>query len=264
MFLSIKNSKKHSNFSMRSFEEKLSYIQVEINRNLLKDIQLQLEMIQLKERDLQILKLIQPAIKENIDKMTTGFYSRVMEVPHLTDIIQSHSTIDRLKQTLQSHLIEMFDGQINEAFVLRRERIAYVHIKIGLEPKWYMAAFNVLFEISQTIIHEQFIHSEERIMATNAVNKILNFEQQLVLTAYEEREKQLREEVDRKAKFELAETVGESAERLASTAEQTYASTSEMSNQSKIIKEASNTGKQLSNEVQRISQRWIRKHGKFT
>ena len=254
MFLSIKNSKKHSNFSLRSFEEKLSYIQVEINRNLLKDIQLQLEMIQLKERDLQILKLIQPAIKENIDKMTTGFYSRVMEVPHLTDIIQSHSTIDRLKQTLQSHLIEMFDGQINEAFVLKRERIAHVHIKIGLEPKWYMAAFNVLFEISQTIIHEQFIHSEERIMATNAVNKILNFEQQLVLTAYEEREKQLREEVDRKAKFELAETVGESAERLAATAEQTYASTSEMSNQSKIIKEASNTGKQLSNEVQRISQ----------
>ena len=250
----ILSKRKQANFSLRGFEEKLSYIQVEIDRNLPKDILLQLEMIQLKDRDLQILKLVQPTFKENINKMTTGFYDRVMEVPYLTDIINSHSTVNRLKQTLQSHLIEMFDGQINDAFVSKRERIAHVHIKIGLEPKWYMAAFNVLFEISQTIIHEHFNHSEERVMATNAVNKILNFEQQLVLTAYEERVKQLREEVDRNAKNELATNVGESAARLAATAEQTHASTSEMSIQSKIIKEASNTGKQLSHKVQRISQ----------
>lgn len=250
----ILSKRKHSNFSLRSFEEKLSHIQVEVDHNLPNDILLQLEMIQLKDRDLQILKLIQPTIKENIDKMTTGFYDRVMKVPNLTGIINSHSSVNRLKQTLQAHLIEMFDGHINDAFISKRERIAHVHIKIGLEPKWYMAAFNVLFEISQNIIHEHFYHLEERVMATNAVNKILNFEQQLVLTAYEEREKQLREEVDRKAKMELAANVGESAERLAATAEETHASTTEMSNQSKIIKEATNTGKQLSNEVQRKSQ----------
>ncbi|KAA9022879.1 globin-coupled sensor protein [Niallia endozanthoxylica] len=253
MFLSIKRNKQ-STFSLRSFEEKFSHIQVEIDRNLPTDIQLQLDMIQLKERDLQILKLIQPAIKENIHKMTTGFYGRVMEVPHLTAMIQSHSTVNRLKQTLQSHLIEMFDGHINDVFVSKRERIAHAHIKIGLEPKWYMAAFNVLFEIAQNIIHQHFNHSEERAMAINAVNKILSFEQQLVLTAYEEREKQLREKVDRNAKLELVANVGENAARLAATAEQTHASTSEMSNQSKIIKEASNKGKQLSNEVQRKSQ----------
>ncbi|WP_458414780.1 protoglobin domain-containing protein [Schinkia sp. CFF1] len=253
MILSIKN-KKQPRFNLTSFEEKLSYIPVEIDRNLPKEIRFQLEMIQLKERDLQILKLMQPTIKENIDKMTTGFYDRVMEVPHLTDIINSYSSVNRLKQTLQSHLIEMFDGQINDVFVSKRERIAHVHVRIGLEPKWYMAAFNVLFEISQNIIHEHFNHPEERVMATNAVNKILNFEQQLVLTAYEDREKQLREEVDRNAKIELAANVGKSAVRLAATAEETHASTSEMSNQSKIIKDASNTGKKLSNEVQRKSQ----------
>lgn len=251
MILRFKNK---SNFDLASLEEKLSYIQVEIDRNLPKDIQLQLEIIQLKERDLQILMLMQPTIKENIDKITTGFYDRIMRVPNLTDIISSHSSVSRLKQTLRSHLIEMFDGQINEAFVSKRERIAHVHVKIGLEPKWYMAAFNVLFEITQNIINEHFHHSEERVMATNAINKILNFEQQLVLTAYEEREKQLREEVDRNAKIELAANIGESAERLAAISEQTHASTSEMSNQSKIIKEASNTGKQLSDELQRKSQ----------
>lgn len=239
---------------MRSFEEQLSYIQVEIDRNLPKEIQLQLAMIQLKERDLQLLKLIQPAIKENIDKMTTGFYDRVMEVPHLTDIINSHSSVNRLKQALRSHLIEMFDGQINDVFVSKRERIAHVHVEIGLEPKWYMAAFNVLFEISQIIIHKHFNHIEERTMATYAVNKILNFEQQLVLTAYEERDKQIREEAERNAKFGLAANVGESAERLAAIAEETQARTAEMSNQSHFIKEASNIGKQLSNKLQRESQ----------
>lgn len=236
------------------FNGTLDHIAVEISNDLSQDIQLQLEMIDLTKKDLAILKLIQPHIKENVEQMTTGFYDRVMKVPHLTKIIKSNSTIERLRDTLRTHLMEMFSGKLDENFVSKRDTIAHVHVRIGLEPKWYMAAFNVIFEISQKIILENVENSEDRMLAINAVNKILNFEQQLVLTAYGAREKQLREEIDHHSKMELAGNVGDSAGRLAATAQQTHASTSEMFNQSKLIRDASSTGKQLSDEVQVKSQ----------
>lgn len=236
------------------FNGNLNHVSVEISNNLSQDIHLQLEMIDLTKNDLAILKLIQPYIKDNVEQMTTGFYDRVLSVPHLTKIIKSNSTIERLRDTLRVHLMEMFDGVLNEDFVSKRDIIAQVHVRIGLEPKWYMAAFNVIFEILQKIIIEHVENPEDRMVAINAVNKILNFEQQLVLTAYEAREKQLREEIDHNSKMELADNVGDSAERLAATAEETHASTNEMSNQSKLIRDASSTGKKLSDEVQVKSQ----------
>lgn len=244
--------KKQQNDSV--LEKELTKIQIELNNHLSEDIRLQIKMIHLTENDLKVLKYIQPYVKDNIDKMTKGFYDRVMAVPHLKGIIEDNSTINRLSETLRAHLIEMFDGTINEAYIAKRDRIAHVHVRIGLEPKWYMAAFNVIFEISQELIREHFANSDDRMIAINAVNKILNFEQQLVLTAYEKREKELREEVEKRSKWELANSVGESAERLAATAEQSHASTSDMSSQSKVIEEAARTGKQLSDEVQEKSQ----------
>jgi heme-based aerotactic transducer len=236
------------------FNNGLDHVSVEINDNLSQDIRLQLSMIGLTLEDLKILKLIQPHIKENIGKMTTGFYDRVLMVPHLTEIIKDNSSVDRLRKTLQTHLIEMFAGKITNDFILKRDKIAHVHVRIGLEPKWYMAAFNVIFEISQNIIREYFENQEDRVLALNALNKILNFEQQLVLSAYDAREKEVREEIDQNAKRELANSVGESSEILAATAEETHASTAEMTNQSKLIRAASSTGKKLSDEVQVKSQ----------
>ncbi|WNF38246.1 globin-coupled sensor protein [Bacillaceae bacterium IKA-2] len=236
------------------FNDNLDHVAVTISNNLSPDIKLQLEMINLTKKDLAILKLIQPHIQENVELMTTGFYEHVMKVPHLANIIKSNSTIERIRDTLRTHIMEIFGGILNEDFVSKRDAIAHTHVRIGLESKWYMAAFNVIFEISQKIIIENIENPEDRMMAINAVNKILNFEQQLVLTAYEAREKQLREEIDHNSKMELAGNVGDSAERLAATAEQTHASTNEMANQSKLIRDASFTGKNLSDEVQVKSQ----------
>jgi heme-based aerotactic transducer len=229
-------------------------VQVKISHNLSDEVKLQLSMIDLKEQDLKIIKVIHPHIKTNIERMTNGFYERVTMVPHLTAIIKDNSSLDRLRKTLSVHLLEMFEGFIDESFIAKRDRIAHVHVRIGLEPRWYMAAFNVIFEISQRIIRENYTNSDDRELAINAVNKVLNFEQQLVLTAYEARERAVREDIDKESKIQLAETVGTSAERLAATAQETHASTSEMSNQSKMISEASSIGKNLSDEVQEKSQ----------
>lgn len=94
----------------------------------------------------------------------------------------------------------MFDGVVDQAFVEKRRRIAIIHARIGLVPKWYLSAFQDLLNSFFNIVQETNYHPSEQLAMMKSISKMLNFEQQLVLTIYEEKnEEALREENERKS-----------------------------------------------------------------
>jgi heme-based aerotactic transducer len=53
--------------------------------------------------DLQRLANVRPLFEKHAYKIIDPFYDHIGNIPHLVQIIQSHSTIDRLKRTLYLH-----------------------------------------------------------------------------------------------------------------------------------------------------------------
>jgi heme-based aerotactic transducer len=104
----------------------------------------QLRMINLTKEDLRMIRSIQPVMIESIDEIIEIFYETILKVAALRQIITDHSTIDRLRTTLKQHIIELFSGHLDNEYVLKRLRIAVVHQRIGLEPKWYIGSFQNL------------------------------------------------------------------------------------------------------------------------
>lgn len=155
-----------------------------IENNLSNDIYTQLEMISLTLRDLAILRLMRPILKENLTSLVENFYLNLQKEPSLQQIIQDNSTFERLKKTLSHHLGELFDGVIDEQFVAKRQRIASVHARIGLAPKWYMCAFQDLLNGFFIIVENTAYNTKERFEILKAILKILNVEQQIVLELY--------------------------------------------------------------------------------
>ena len=100
-----------------------------------------MKMIDLSKSDLDVIKSIQPLIEKNIDLLVTTFYDTILDLDHLKEMVQKHSTVERLKKTLRRHMIELFDGNIDKNFINKRLKVANIHFKIGLEPSWYMGAF---------------------------------------------------------------------------------------------------------------------------
>lgn len=194
----------------------------------------QLEMINLTKRDLTLLTQLKPLIEEKIDWIMTHFYDTLQKEPSLLEIINRHSSVDRLKQTLKIHIIEMFNGKIDEEFISKRTRIAMAHLRIGLVPKWYMCAFQqLLLDIVEVIsphIHDPFLLIE----AIKSVTKILNFEQQLVLEQYEKANEEARLQVDR-LKNELKEQLKTTVQELSSVSNQVSSSVSQLTNQATDI-----------------------------
>ncbi|GIN90017.1 heme-based aerotactic transducer HemAT [Siminovitchia terrae] len=197
-----------------------------------------INMINLTEKDLKLLKSIQPLVKENIERLVDEFYSVVLKVASLKKIIQKNSTVERLKKTLRVHIIEMFDGNIDQSFIDKRLKIAKVHYVIGLEPAWYMGSFQ---GIHDTITHLAFknIKDKRKLQSLlSAVNKILSLEQQIVLEAYD-RENMLKLNAQfEEGKIYLKNQMTSVSEGLVALAEQTQASVAALS---KNIREVNET-----------------------
>ena len=188
----------------------------------------QMKMIGLSERDLMVLQALQPLIEQHIDEITDQFYQSVIDVDKLRSIIVEHSTVERLKQTLKMHLVEMFSGMIDEEFIQKRLNIASVHQRIGLEPKWYMGAFQNLQNSLLTMIHKHNPNHEETVEIGSVIAKLLSFEQQIVLEAYEKENARLKEFQYQEVKEELKSKITAFSQELAHMTEQTSTSVQEL------------------------------------
>lgn len=184
-----------------------------IAKDLPNDIKTQLKMIDINEVDLATLRVLTPILKDNVKSIVANFYTNLANEPTLSKIIGKNSTVDRLRVTLERHISEMFDGVIDNDFIDKRYRIAVIHAKIGLQPKWYLSAFQDLLNNFFIIIEKtEYVH-QDKFTAIHTISKILNFEQQLVLQMYEaEQQKLLLEENKRTS--DLLEEIQQSSSTL--------------------------------------------------
>ncbi|MDT3428562.1 heme-based aerotactic transducer [Paenibacillus forsythiae] len=169
----------------------------------------QMRMIDLTDDDLELLRRMKPVMERNIDEITDRFYNSLINVVKLEQIIVKHSSIDRLKQTLREHIVEIFDGNVDNRYISKRLVIANIHKKVGLEPKWYLSAFQNLQNVFIRVIYNEAFNDTERLTMVQTVTKLLNLEQQLVLEAYEKENIREKEEQYETVKNELKQKIAE-------------------------------------------------------
>jgi heme-based aerotactic transducer len=92
----------------------------------------------LTQADLDLLHSLRPVAERIAEPMAHDFYGRIAHVPSLMAIIQKHSSIERLRASLKTYFLQLFDGRIDQAYYESRERIGRVHHKIGLGPQWFV------------------------------------------------------------------------------------------------------------------------------
>jgi heam-based aerotactic trancducer len=208
-------------------------------------IEKQVEMISLTKEDLRIISNLQPYVTNQIDHIVARFYENLANESSLLKIINDNSSIDRLGKTLKQHITEMFEGVIDKNYYEKRIRIAHVHVRIGLNTKWYMCAFQDLFLSLINIIEENLKDREESFLAIRAVSKILNLEQQIVLEAYDAEAERIRSQ-EEEEKILIKTNVIKSAENLATISEETNSSFQQLDTQVQEMASLANKGTKLS------------------
>lgn len=216
------SKRKEMTFSDR-MEQEHDHVRLEVTHELKQ----QLQLIDLTVEDLQIVRLIRHDVAEWMPQMVDAFYAELVRVPELKQLIERHSTIERLKGTLAQHILQMFDGQVTPDYINVRKRIADRHVRIGLHNKWYIAAFQKVLNVFSRQVEQSTWPVLERVRIVQSVGKLFNLEQQIVLTMYEDTVEDERQQVS-DAKLRVGQTVQKSTEELAAMSEQSSASFQEM------------------------------------
>lgn len=221
-------------FSRKRTNNKLELVpenQVFISPDLSPDLNMQLAMLDLTREDLRLLKTMQPILEKYVEDIASKYYATLENVPELTEIININSSTTRLKKTLQVHMLEMFNGRIDDQFLNKRNKIAHMHVRIGLKTKWYTVAFGIITTSMIDMTRHEVPDLEQRLLIIHAIIKILNFEQQLVLDAYEAEEMRLKDVARKQTREEIAISVGAAGDELLAMSEETAAAVQEMVNQ---------------------------------
>lgn len=230
--LPFKKDKKTAASSLeKNNSELMSQVSLKISEQ---ELRKQLDMTGLTKDDLYLALTLKPYIQENIDHIVTAFYSSFEANEGLIEIINNYSSVDKLKGTLKEHILKIFNGRLDDEDVIRMRRIAHIHVKIGLEAKWYMAAFQQLFASVINTVESKLATKEDVILTVHSLSKLFNFEQQIVLEAYDNEYAKLQAEIDLQ-KEQIRTDVNALAEQLADSSEETNAFIQEILAQSKEI-----------------------------
>nr|WP_324647950.1 globin-coupled sensor protein [Bacillus paranthracis] len=234
-----KRRKKQLEHILKRIEDNRRLVSMNLPRNTI--VEKQVTMIDLTIDDLAILRTFQPYIEKHLHEIVETFYESLVYEPSLIQIIKEHSNINRLKGTLSRHIQEMFSGKIDEGFIQKRNVIAHVHVRIGLERTWYMCALQNLLKSFIQIINKHTYLKEEYHQLVTATTKLVSLEQQLVLEAYEQEQGRQREEEVKKKGF-LRQQVSKSIDELAVISEQASCSLQGISTQATEITELTKAG----------------------
>lgn len=232
-------SREKSNVAFFKVDEYIH--QVQLNLSAYSELSKQLQLLDLTKKDLAILKQLQPYAQDIIPVMVNQFYDAISQSPTLMDIIQHSTRIEKLKITLHKHLSDIFNSQIDSTYIEERKAIAHAHVRIGLRSKWYLASFQSLITTFSDFIQELNLSNKELAMAINAFSKIINFEQQLVIEAYEREEERIRTQAV-EVKLNLVNTIQSTAQELNAISIETTSSLEAIAQQTDEIASATHQG----------------------
>lgn len=192
------------------------------------NIRKQVELLGLTAEDLATLRSVFPIIEPHISSIVAKFYDNLSTHEHLLKIINTHSSIERLRKSLNKHLFLTLKGvDLDDSYIKTLDRIAMAHVRIDLDPQWYLATFHHIYENVMEVFEEATTSLQDWKTYSKALSKCLNLEQQIVIASYENfYNKQV--EAKQNEKEEIYSYLAKEAEHLSAISEESAAAVQEV------------------------------------
>lgn len=191
----------------------------------------QLDYIGIKEEDLTLLQSKEAQFKQIVDQLVDELYDKILSQPHLKNIIDKHSNVDRLKETQRWYFLTMASGVIDQEFIEKRLYIGQVHSRIGLTSDWYLGTYALYLDIAAA--HFKKVLPNDWVSVIHALTKMFNLDSQLVLEAYQ---------ISEKARVEtLAQDQEKLLQGISSSVQDLVAMMVELSSSSQSVAEMANS-----------------------
>lgn len=151
------------------------------------DLQLRLDFLALDEQDIARLGDLRPVFEAEGDRLVAAFYEHLLSFEATRSLLADAKVRDRLLLLQRAYLLSLCDAQLDEAYVEDRRRIGEAHVRVGLEPRWYLGTYALYHGLLIPRILAHYQGAPERAEAAIAsLNKVLMLDAQLAMESYME------------------------------------------------------------------------------
>ncbi len=177
----------HLVFSKKiNVEKKVGAIQ-DTDLNLSPRMNQKLSYLQLTSEDFLTVKKIDKIIDKYKNEITNRHYEMIGKYSNLQNIIDVHSTKERLSKTFIEYLESITKSEIDGNYVRSRVKIGNIHSKIRLTPEYYTGSYIRLYEfLFPAIISEYRNNPKELSDILLSFLKVVTLDSQIVLESYQE------------------------------------------------------------------------------
>ncbi|CAH8772728.1 protoglobin domain-containing protein [Paenibacillus dendritiformis] len=155
-----------------------------VQMETLPSLRTKLMFLQMTTHDLKLLKRLTPYFEKYAKAITDRHYELLFEIPEMKQLIERHSTRERLARTFIIYLNSIPNVQLDEEYIRIRQRIGIVHSHIQLAPEWFVSSFLRIYEYLVPLILQDFRTAEASDLLL-ALHRILMLDAQIVLEAYQ-------------------------------------------------------------------------------
>lgn len=173
--------RKSKNLENYEYFSKVASSDIEANERFKEKLDF-LSLSQIRRESVNQLKEI---YVQNRDYILNSFYSRLLEIPEFNQIINTYSSVERLKKTFDRHFMSLFEDELNIDYVFTRRRIAYTHARIGVLPNWMLSAYTLINQLIVPLIVKACRRDHYKMLdILLAYDSLVTIDQQIIVETY--------------------------------------------------------------------------------
>jgi hypothetical protein len=209
------------------------------------DLQGRLAYLGLTEADLVLAGRHSEALMRALGPILDTAYDTILNTPSTASFFRDAAHADRAKGLQMKHWERLTSGRIDEDYVALVTRIGRIHAQIGLEPRWYMDSYSLIFRgiiedffpslMTRGLLGMRGVEEATRVLSIYFRLAMLDMDYG-ISTYFEalDRERKAKAEQER----EIADTLAASVTEVSATIEELSASIKENANNAMATKEA--------------------------
>jgi methyl-accepting chemotaxis protein len=109
-------------------------------------LEARLGFIELDAPSREKIRGLSDVIARELPKALDKFYERLRTEPKVRDFFSNEAHISRAKGAQSQHWDAIGAGRFDEAYMANVRRVGMTHARIGLEPKWYIGGYAIIFD----------------------------------------------------------------------------------------------------------------------
>lgn len=149
------------------------------------DRAIRLAFFELGEEDRRNLARLRPLLEKHADSLVAAFYRHLLSFEPARALLADPDVKDRLLVKQREYLLSLAEPGLDLDYFTQRLEIGRTHMRVGLEPRFYLGAYSLYMRLLVPVILEQWqrdIPAAERVILS--LEKLLMLDASVAMDSY--------------------------------------------------------------------------------